>query len=190
MEENINNNMEEEKERLNADASPEHPQSGSSRKEEITEQKDELTICKEERDEYLNGWKRAKADLINYKKEEARRLEEIVKFSTSDLVEDIIPVFDSFDLAITTLEKDTHAEKGIHMIRAQLEDTLKKRGLETVKTKAGDVFDPTMHESVGEIDSEHPPGTIAQEIERGYKLHGRVVRAARVKLSKEKTIDN
>ncbi len=148
---------------------------------------EKLEKCEKDKEEYLNGWKRAKADLINYQKEEAKRLEELLKFGNIDLIRDFIPVLDSFDLALTVLEKEGKAEKGIYMIRAQLEDVLKKRGFERMTVAVGNPFDPNLHESVGEIESGEPAGTIAMEVERGYLLNGRVVRPARVKLAKTKS---
>lgn len=136
--------------------------------------------------EYLNGWKRAKADLINYQKDEAKRFEEIMKFGFADLIKDFIPVLDSFDFAISVLEKEDRSERGVYMIRSQLEDVLRKRGFEKMNVSLGEPFDPKMHESVGEIESGHPDGSIAAVIENGYLLNGRVVRPARVKISKTK----
>ncbi len=144
----------------------------------------ELEQCTKERDEYLNGWKRAKADLINYQKDESKRLETFAKFAALGLIEDFIPVLDSFDLALSVMEKNGTAEKGVYMIRAQFEDVLKKQGLERRPFSKGVPFDPNIHESVGEMESESPPGTLAEEVERGYMLQGRVVRPMRVKLAK------
>jgi molecular chaperone GrpE len=152
----------------------------------VSEDPTKQNTCEQEREEYLNGWKRAKADLINYQKEEAKRLEEFAKFSSLRVLEDLIPVLDSFDLAISMMEKEGTTEKGVYMIRTQLEDVLKKQGLERVPFQAGALFDPKLHESVGEIESTHPPGTLAEEIERGYSMQGRVVRPVRVKLAKGK----
>ena len=75
---------------------------------------------------------------------------------------------------------------GFRLIRIQLDDLLKKSGLERIITKPGQSFDPAFHESVGEIESGEQPGSIAHEIESGYTLNGRVVRPARVKLAKVK----
>ncbi len=65
-----------------------------------------------------------------------------------------------------------------------LSAVLKKNGLERIKVSPGDTFDTSRHESVGEIESDQNKGTIAQEIEAGYLLNGKVVRPARVKISK------
>lgn len=148
---------------------------------------EEFKKCQAERDEYLNGWKRAKADFINYQKDETKRLEEVLKFANWDLVKELIIVLDSFDLAIAALEKESKTEKGIYMIRIQLEDVLKKRGLERIVVSAGQKFDPALHEAVGEVESDKPSGTIVEEVEKGYLLNGRVIRPARVKLAKDKS---
>jgi molecular chaperone GrpE len=145
---------------------------------------DELEACRRERDEYLNGWKRARADLINYQKDEMRRFEEVVRFGTVAMVEDMLPVLDSLDLAAASAEGGAPHE-GIAMIRAQLWDILKKRGLEKIEAPPGTAFDPSVHESVGEAESAHPPGTVAEAAESGYALHGRVIRAVKVKVSKQ-----
>ena len=155
--------------------------------EEVDEAKklvEKLKKCEVEKDEYLNGWKRAKADFINYQKDEAKRFEEAIKFANWDLVRDLITVLDSFDLAIVVLGKEV--EKGIYLIRNQLEDVLRKRGLEKIMIPVGQKFDPTLHEAISEVESDQPAGTIVEEVERGYSLNGRVIRPARVKITKSK----
>ena len=147
---------------------------------------DELTKCREERDQYLAGWQRAKADFINYKKDEMRRLEEVARYGSEDFMEELIGVLDNFDLGIAAMEKAGPVEKGVYIIRAQIEDILKKRGLVKIKVEAGDVFDPSVAEAIAEEESEKPPGTILEEIEPGYRLHDKIVRPARVKIAKSK----
>jgi molecular chaperone GrpE len=144
---------------------------------------DELSKCQKQRDEYLDGWKRAKADFINYQKEEIKRFESILKFANEELVKDLIPVLDSFDLSLTVLESQGLAEKGMYLVKSQLEDILKKRGLESIKV-VGEKFDPAFHEAIAEVEAKGEPGIIVEEIEKGYKLNGKVIRAARVKIAK------
>lgn len=153
---------------------------------EKPEEIDELSKCQKERDEYLDGWKRAKADLINYKKDEAKRFEAIVKFSNESLVRELINVLDSFDLALIALENeaDSKKEKGLYLIRQQLEDILKQNGLERIIISVGQPFDPALQEAVAEVESDKPSGTIIEEVERGYLLNGKLIRPARVKVSK------
>lgn len=193
-------------EEKNIDYTPEEARSTGSSAEsgqlegtdEVKELKKKIELLEKERDEYLNGWRRAKADLINYKNEELKRLEEVVKFGTEDMVRDAVTVLDSFDLAIaalrqaqggeqsrTTLEKAGQMDKGVSLIRGQLEDVLKRRGVERISVSPGQSFDPALHESIGEAESQlADPGTVAEEVRRGYLIHGRVLRPARVKLAK------
>ncbi|MEE8131640.1 MAG: nucleotide exchange factor GrpE [Candidatus Paceibacterota bacterium] len=139
---------------------------------------------KKERDEYLEGWKRAKADLVNYKKEEAKRFMEMAKFASEDLIVEMITILDSFDLGLAALEKDGKAEKGLYLIRTQLEDALRKRGLERVIISVGQPFDPALQEAVTEIKSDKSSGTVIEEVERGYFLNGKLIRPVRVKVAK------
>ncbi|MBI5079641.1 nucleotide exchange factor GrpE [Candidatus Wolfebacteria bacterium] len=160
------------------------------KKEENINQKDETeneaVKCQKERDEYLDGWKRAKAELINYKKDEAKRFEEIIKFSREGLIGELINVLDSFDLALISLEADADhkTQKGFYLIRTQLEDVLRKNGLEKMIVSIGQSFDPGFHEAIVSVESDKPAGTIIEEVEKGYLLHGKLIRPARVKVAK------
>lgn len=144
--------------------------------------KDELKRVEAERHEYLDGWQRAKADLANYKRDEGKRFEEFAKFAQADLIADIVQALDSFDLALGH-EMPKEVERGIILIRSQIEDALRKRGLEVIHAK-GERFDPALHESVGEVESKELEGTVVEELQKGYMLAGKVIRPARVKISK------
>lgn len=143
----------------------------------------EIEKISKERDEYLDGWKRAKADLINYKKEELRRLEEVARFGSESLILELISILDDFDLALATLQKEKASEKGVYMIRSRFEEILKRRGLEKIEVKVGDKFDPNFHEAIAAVEG-GTENTIAEEVEAGYTLHGKVMRASRVKVYK------
>lgn len=173
--------MADEKENKN-EAKPEASGEGGANVE--SDLKEKLAATEAQRDEYLKGWQRAKADFINYKKEEMRHLEEVAKYGSEDLIKDLISVLDNFDLGLRALEKSGPVEKGVYLIRSQIEDILKKRGLEKIDLKPGDPFDPAVAEALSEVVADRPPGTIVEEIEPGYRLHDKVLRAARVIVSK------
>jgi molecular chaperone GrpE len=143
---------------------------------------DALMICEKTREEYLSGWQRAKADLINYKNEEGRRLEDIARFVIKSLISDILPVLDSFERAIQLNSPDHN--KGVLLIQTQLLDVFKKRGLDIVDAKPGEAFNPQFHESLDEIPSDHPPGSIAAIAQKGYAYKDHIIRPARVRISK------
>ncbi len=149
---------------------------------------DELQKCIAQCDEYLNGWKRAKADLINFQKEESRRMEEVMQFGSKSLMKELIVVLDSFDLALGSM--GDKAEKGVYMIRAQLEDTMKKYGLERMVVDVGKLIDHRLHEAILAVESKEPADTIIEEVEHGYLLYGKVIRPARVKIAKEGGVNN
>ena len=145
----------------------------------MDEDKDKLA------EEYLNGWKRAKADLINYKKDETKRLEDAIKFGNEFLIRDLITILDSFNLAISALEKTGAVDKGIYLIKSQLEDALKRHGLEKLVVSAGEPFNPATQEAITEVESSTmSPGQVVEEVEAGYTLNGKIIRPARVKVAK------
>ncbi|OGZ01165.1 MAG: nucleotide exchange factor GrpE [Candidatus Liptonbacteria bacterium RIFCSPLOWO2_01_FULL_45_15] len=167
-------------------------QNGEEKNAPTPAQKTELTVeeklaeAEKQRDEYLAGWQRAKADFLNYKKDEGKRFEDLIRFANEDILEELIGVLDSFDLGLAALEKAGPVEKGVYMVRSKLDNVLKQRGLEILSVKIGDKFDPSLSEAMVEIESEQPVGTILEIIESGYKLRDKILRPARVKVSKGK----
>lgn len=143
-------------------------------------QEGELEKLIAEKEEYLNGWKRAKADLINYQKDEEKRAQEFVKIANMAIIMDLIPVLDSFDLAMAASQSD----KSSAVIKSQLEEVLKRYGVEKIAIELGRPLDTRSQEAVGEIESNHPPGSVAEEVSRGYSMSGKVIRPAKVKISK------
>jgi len=142
----------------------------------IKKQKNKLKACEKERNEYLNGWQRAKADLINFKKEQEKNNSEIFKFANENLILEILPVLDSFELALNH-KKD----EGIEQLYNQFKNILKSNDLQEIKA-IGEKFNPEFHESIGEIKGKK--GIIIQEMQKGYLLNGKVVRASRVRIGK------
>ncbi|MBI2454091.1 MAG: nucleotide exchange factor GrpE [Parcubacteria group bacterium] len=140
---------------------------------------EKLSICETEKDEYLNGWKRAKADLINAKKEwedQTRGLGDYVKI---EFIKNFLPVLDALEAA--------QGANGWDEVKKLAKDVLKKSGVEEI-TALGQKFDPVYHEAVGE--SEGPPDEIVEVVQKGYKINGRVIRAAKVKVGKINSSEN
>lgn len=155
---------------------------------QIEELKQKLTQIEKEKDEYLSGWQRARADLSNYKKDEMLRFGEFSKYAIEKLVLDLIPVIDSFDLGIAAMEKNGPVDKGIYMIKAKLEDVLKDYGLKKINVEINKPLNPEIAEPIIEVESDKEPGLVLEEVEAGYKLHDKIIRPARVKVSKQKNI--
>ena len=144
----------------------------------------ELEKVQLERDEYLAGWQRAKADFLNHQKEEQARLVNFIGFAKEDLISDILLVLDSFDLAILNA-KDENEKRNFELVKLQLLNILKKNGLEKIEVQLGEQFNPSLQEVVEAITgTESPPHTVVEIASSGYKLNGKVIRATRVKVAK------
>lgn len=154
----------------------------------IDELKKVLSETEKTRDEYLAGWQRAKADFINYKNDERKHFDEAIKYGIEGMLRDIIGIVDNFDIMIKTLEKSEKLEKGIYLIKSQIEDLLERRGISKILVKKGDKFDPSIMEAISEIESSESPGLVVDEIETGYKLNDKILRASRVIVSKNKDL--
>ncbi len=144
-----------------------------------------LQECQKQKDEFLAGWQRSKADFLNYKKEEAERTEEFLKYAARELVSGLLPVLDNFREAEKKIPEDRKKDeflRGLLQIKSQLESFLKSRGVEEIKA-LGQKFDPELHEAVGEEEGKEP-GKVVEEIRKGYTMEGRVIRPSKVKIGK------
>lgn len=163
-----------------------------------TEDKEELNIedlkkqleeCQKLKDEYLQGWQRARADFLNYKKEEMERIGELLKYANEEFVLRILPVLDNFDLIEKKLPENLKNDdniKGLLLVKKQILDLLKNWGVEEIKT-LGEKFDPNLHEAVEEVEAKGKDiksGIIVEEIQKGYKINGRLLRPAKVNVVK------
>lgn len=161
--------------------------------ENLEELKKQLEDCRLKIEEYLEGWQRERADFANYKKDEAKTRDESRFYIKSKIVYEFLMVLDNFDLALKhTPEdlKDNNWVKGVSHIRQQLEMILKGEGAEEIKC-IGEKFDPVMHEALEEVESDKvsdgsgsSPQVVLEELQKGYKLDGRVIRPSKVKISK------
>jgi len=161
---------------------------GETKKElNIEELKKKLEECEKLKSEYLAGWQRARADLLNYKKDEIERIDELIKYADVGIILKILPILDNFEIVEKNLPENLKNDKnikGILQIKTQLQDFFKNQGLEEIKT-VGERFDPNLHEIVEEVEKKDcQPGTVIEEIQKGYKINGRLLRPAKVKVVK------
>jgi molecular chaperone GrpE len=145
----------------------------------------EATKTAENWDRYL----RAVADLDNFKKRAERERQEAKRASQEQVVAALLPVLDNLERALDAAHKlDAKNDallQGIDQVQVQFRRTLEQFGLEEVKAHAGHPFDPNFHEAVSHVDSdEHPDGVILNQLQRGYKMANRLLRPARVVVSK------
>lgn len=155
---------------------------------ELKKLKEDLANCEKKRDEYLAGWQRSKADFANYQKDEARRNEEFAKFALASFMAELLPVLDSFYVALAQSTNETE-KMGLKLIQSQFMSVLAKYGLEPIPAEKGAKFNPELHEAVSHEPSDQPEDTILEEVQKGYRLHHRVLRPAKVNIS-VKRIEN
>jgi len=176
--------MSEEKKELNLDSNPPSTLPPEGRAPEL---KKKLEECQKLKDEYLAGWQRERAELLNYKKEEMERIGELIKYADVGLILKILPILDNFEIAekksLENLKNDDNI-KGLLQIKTQLQDFLKNQGVEEIKS-VGERFDPNFHEVVEEVETkEKESGIIIEEVQKGYTINGKVLRPAKVKVAK------
>ncbi|HEY5915223.1 MAG TPA: nucleotide exchange factor GrpE [Verrucomicrobiae bacterium] len=153
------------------------------------EQLEELKQRAAKADENWDRLLRTTADFDNYKKRAAREKQEAVKYANEGLLEKLIPVLDTFDMALAATqdgkpEAAQSLQTGITMVHQQLKAALAGAGLEEVDA-AGKPFDPNLHEAVSQKETaEVPDGTVVQQLRKGYRLNGRLLRPASAIVSK------
>jgi molecular chaperone GrpE len=136
--------------------------------------------------ELTSGWQRTQADFLNYKKQAADERLKLISSAGVDIVEQLLPVLDHFQLAAKHLPKELETDnwaQGIKQIEKQFENILFDNGLERIES-IDQEFNPQIHEAVEEIESDKPAGTVVEEILSGYKYSGEVLRPAKVKVAK------
>ena len=149
--------------------------------------RDRLKLAEAEKQEYLTGWQKTKAEYINSRKRDEDEKRALAKFAQADLLEELLPTLDSFDSALAHAAKipdvPTEWQKGMQGIYNQLLSTLAARGLKQVNP-LGEPFDPSFHEAIGMIDTDKPTEdhVILDVLQKGYTLYDKTLRTARVRV--------
>lgn len=160
----------------------------------VVEQEKEISDIHERAEEYLDGWKRTQAEFENYKKMQLQSQKDLLRYSTQNIVLQILPVIDNFHASTDHIPEDQKENpwvKGIMYIQKQLEDVLTENGVDEIAVKEGDNFDPIFHEAIedkhcdncGDCGCEKKPeykNKIKKVLTKGYKIGEKVIRPARV----------
>jgi molecular chaperone GrpE len=159
--------------------------------EEKTKEPTELEKIKAERDEYLAGWQRAKADFANAKKRMDESMKEYRAMANEGLIEELLPVLQSFEMAFANKEAWEKADKnwrsGIEYIYAQLKGVVEQNGLKEINP-IDQTFDPMMHEAVSfeKNGDTSKAGKILKVVEKGYMLGSKLIKPPKVVVSELK----
>lgn len=161
----------------------------------IKKLKEKLKKTEAERLEYLTGWQRAKADLINARKRDEDDRKEFMKYANESLIDGLIPVLESFDMAIGNKESwekvDKNWRTGVEYIYNQLKKSLGEAGLEEINP-IGLPFDHNRDEAAEyvPVDSKADHHKIVAVVQKGYDLNGRHLRPPKVKVGEFKDIQS
>ncbi len=144
----------------------------------------------EQQQDYLNQMLRIQAEFDNYRKRINRERDEFRKYAGEQVLLDLLPIIDNFRLALSSLEEHVIPEnhkffEGVEMIYRQLGQMLEKNGVQELET-VGKPFDPCYHNALQQIEStDVPENHVAQEVSKGYMMHGKLLRPAAVIVAKE-----
>jgi molecular chaperone GrpE len=142
-----------------------------------------LADVQRERDEYLDLARRAKADFENYRKRAAKDAEAAELRGKATLARELVPVLDNLERALRAGGEESELGRGVALVRADLEATLKRAGVEAYDP-LGERFDPAWHEALSSRPADdEESGVVIETLERGYRLDGQVLRPARVVVS-------
>jgi molecular chaperone GrpE len=157
------------------------------KEESLEELKKKLDGKEKEVKEMHDRMLRLAADFENYKKRASREKEDMVKFSSEEVIKSVLPFVDNLERAVNHSEKAKDVEslvEGAKLTIQQLLQTLNKFGLSPIES-LGKPFDPAFHEAVMVVaTNEHQPNHVVEEFRKGYLLHDRLIRPASVSVSK------
>lgn len=136
---------------------------------------------------------RTAADFDNFRKRSRREVVEADRRGREELLRDLLPIFDNLERATAHTGTATDVQSladGIAMVMRQFTDTLAKLGIERVES-VGQPFDPAVHEAIQHLETaEQPPGSVAAEVQAGYRMGDRLVRPAMVVVAKAPSKDS
>ncbi|MCD8552951.1 nucleotide exchange factor GrpE [Seleniivibrio sp.] len=157
--------------------------------------KDELTLLREQNERLAEALAAAKdselrslAEMDNVRKRLTKEFDDKLKYSNLNLISALFPVMDNFEMALSHISTENPVEvlkEGVQLTLKQMGETLEKYGLKEIELTVGDDFNPQFHEALMvDCDENYEDNKILMVLQKGYTLHGRVVRPSKVKVNK------
>jgi molecular chaperone GrpE len=149
----------------------------------------EVAALQQEKAQLEDRWLRLQADFENHRKRTLREKQEALSYGHELVVKDLLPVVDNLERAIEHASASTGADfegmlQGVELVRRELLAVLAKHGVSTIEAE-GEVFDPNLHEALAQMeDDKVPAGRVGRMLQKGYRLRDRLLRPARVMVSK------
>jgi molecular chaperone GrpE len=149
------------------------------------------TLLEASREEARKNWDlylRERADLENYRKRAQREKEDLARFANEGILKEILPVMDNLERAVDHARQENGGGEallqGVELTLGHFRKVLEKFGVTPIES-LGQPFDPAFHEAMGQVESaQHPPNTVAQELQKGFLLNSRLLRPALVMIAK------
>jgi molecular chaperone GrpE len=166
----------------------------SDPKEKIAKLKEKIKKLTAEKDEYMNGWQRERADFVNFKKRSEEERKDYIKFANENLLEEMLTVLESFDMAFMNKEQWNSVPQnwrvGVEYIHSQLVKILDENGLKEFIPKIGDKFDAKLHvaDEVVSVENETEDGVIKEIKKKGYTMNGKIIIAPKVVVGEFKSV--
>jgi molecular chaperone GrpE len=149
---------------------------------------DPVAVAQAEAARYKDQLLRTAADYDNFRKRARRETQDAERRGSEDMLKTLLPVFDNLERAVAHAESATEVKAladGVALVVRQFVDLLSKIGIERVPT-VGTPFDPTVHEAVQHVETgDYPPGSVAIEVQPGYRMGDRLIRPAMVCVAKQ-----
>ena len=161
-------------------------------KEEEKQKAEEKPKKKTEKEtiaELTESLQRLQAEFENYKKRVDKEKEEFVKYAKAELICKLLPLLDTFEIALKATKDNEKFIKGMEIVYAQLFSTLQSEGLRPIEALEKK-FDPYLHEVMLKEKSDKGEGVVLEELQKGYMLNGKVLRHSKVKISEKKEDKN
>ena len=153
--------------------------------EKIEELTRELEGTKASSEEHRYNWQRSAADFANYKRRTDEERATLAAFSNASLIAKLLAVLDDFDRALENVPPEAHDAwiEGVKLVERKLRNVLESEGVTPIQA-VGKPFDPNLHEAVvHEETADHPDNHVIDEVQRGYRLHDRVIRPSLVRVA-------
>jgi len=153
--------------------------------ERVEQLERELAEAHTKSDEHLNNWQRSAADFANFKRRTDEERATLGRFSTAALISRLLSVLDDFDRALEAVPPEAHDAwiEGVKLVDRKLRSLLEAEGVTAIEA-LGQPFDPNLHEAVAhEPTADHPDNEVIGEVQRGYRLHDRVIRPSLVRVA-------
>jgi molecular chaperone GrpE len=145
----------------------------------------ELEAARNQADEHMRSWQRAAADFANYRRRTDEERSAMTQLSNAILLSKLLAVVDDFDRALASVPEDVHEGwvDGVRLVERKLRTVLEGEGVSPIEA-VGQPFDPNLHEAVVHEDTTaYPDNQVIDEVQRGYRLHDRVLRPALVRVA-------